>query len=219
DLYPGNSQDSRTVERNGTTYQMTPAASPRLSQEEYQLADQARDLLKGTIDPQVIADARKCVQRIRGGALRIALIAEIDHAEQSMQPPAEPAPAPDLADMILRIDAHGYAKSGTRQKGMTTYYSFRDFKADLADGDAGEIELAEGELPYWLAELDDNTARANERQARYLDAQQRFAVLGWDLRRNDKQFTLCRPDGAHYATTPTLEPQIKTLETLMRRGR
>lgn len=64
---------------------VTEIAPPRLSEEEYQFAREARKLLKGPIEPQVIEDARKCLRRIRGGALRIALAAEIEHAEQSMQ--------------------------------------------------------------------------------------------------------------------------------------
>jgi hypothetical protein len=122
------------------------------------------------------------------------------------------APTPDLADILLRLDAHGYAKIGTHQKGITTFYSFRDFRSD-AEESAGELELAEGELPYWLTELDDNARRAEERNAQYLDAKARFEVLRYDLRRDGKgQFSLYKPEGGLYATAP-LPAHLKTLAT------
>lgn len=123
----------------------------------------------------------------------------------------ESTAAPDLADMLLRLDAHGYAKTGTRQKGITTFYSFRDFRSTLEDDQAGEIELAEGELPYWLSELDDNAQRAQAKQERYLDAQMRADRLGYTLTRDGTDFVLSIT-GSAVALRGTLDATIKTIE-------
>ena len=120
------------------------------------------------------------------------------HVEQAAQEIA--APAPDLADTLKRLDAHGYAKTTTRQKGSTTSYSFRDYGSQLDHGEAGEIELAEGELPFWLSELDDKAAR------------ERFLALGWTLTRDGMQFRLDDPEGKHYATS-TMVNHLRTLAT------
>ncbi len=138
-------------------------------------------------------------------------------------PAAQPAPAlhppsplvsnlVDISDILKRLDAHGYAKSGTRQKGMTTFYSFRDYSG-RSDETGGEIELAEGELSIWLAELDSRAAYAQRRQEAYLDARDRFAALGWTFTRDGNQFRLDDPQGKLYATTNQLDSHLSTLAT------
>lgn len=121
-------------------------------------------------------------------------------------------PAPDLSDILLRLDAHGYARAGTRQKGMTTFYSFRDVRNDLDDDNVGVLELAEGELSYWLAELDTNAAYALQRQERFIDARDRAERLGYDLRRDGTSFVLAIAGQAQPALRGTLDAQIKTIE-------
>jgi len=117
------------------------------------------------------------------------------------------SPEPDLADMLLRLDAHGYNRIGERQKGMTTFYRFLNY------GTGDEHEYAAGELPYLLSDLDASAARAEARRAAYEDARQRFAALGYDLRRDAGAFSLYQPGGELYATTTQLDPQLKTLTT------
>jgi hypothetical protein len=132
-------------------------------------------------------------------------------ANPAPSPTLEEAPAPDLDDILLRLDAHGFAKSGTRQKGITTFYSFRDFGSQLGEDQAGEIELAEGELPYWLQELDYKVARAQERNAQYQDARDRAERLGYDLKRDGVRFILTPSGQKVPALVGTLEAQIKTI--------
>lgn len=122
------------------------------------------------------------------------------------QPPA----APDLADILLRLDAHGYAKTSTRQKGMTRFHSFRDYSG-RSDETGGEIELAEGELPLWLSELDSSAAYAQAKQERSLDAQARAARLGYDLRRDGSVFLLT-PAGRQ---VPALRGSLDQLITVI----
>jgi hypothetical protein len=133
----------------------------------------------------------------------------LDRLEQ-IRPPEPPA----LADVLKRLGAHGYDQTGAaRQKGMTTFYTFRDRASDLDEDSVGVIEMAEGQLPFWLAELDDNARRAEERNAKYLDARERYAALGWRLERaSNAQFGLYKPTGEHYATAP-VDAQLKTLAT------
>jgi hypothetical protein len=119
--------------------------------------------------------------------------------------------APDLPDILKRLDAHGYAKSSTRQKGITTFYSFRDYSG-RSDETGGEVELAEGELPLWLAELDSHAAYAQAKQERYLDAQARADRLGYTLRRDGSQFVLSIAGQAQPALRGTLDSMIKTIE-------
>jgi hypothetical protein len=114
-----------------------------------------------------------------------------------------------------RLAAHGYSKTTTRQRGIATLYSFRDHSG-RSDETGGEVELAEGELPIWLAELDTSAAYAQQRQQVYLDARDRFAALGWRLERDGKAFALYQPGGKHHGTTRQIEPMIKTLEGLER---
>lgn len=133
--------------------------------------------------------------------------ARLEIARRAM--PATPA----LDDILLRLDAHGYAKTTTRQKGMTTFYSFRNY-ASTSEPD--EVELEEGQLPYWLAELDSHAAYAQQRQEKYLDARGRFERLGWRLEREGNGFALYQPGGKHHGTTRQLDPMIKTLEALER---
>ncbi len=122
-----------------------------------------------------------------------------------------PPPAPDLADILLRLDAHGYAKTTTRQKGIATLHSFRDYSG-RSDETGGEVELAEGELPIWLAELDSHAAYAQAKQERYLDAQARATRLGYDLRRDGAQFLLSITGQAQPALRGTLDATIKAIE-------
>ena len=100
--------------------------------------------------------------------------------------------APDLADILLRLDAHGYAKSGTRQKGITTLYRFRDYSG-RSDETGGEIELAE-ELPERYGDLEAPWLGARlralgvptaEQRKRRVDGEQinRAGVALSDLRR------------------------------------
>lgn len=133
---------------------------------------------------------------------------------QNQAAPAEPTipEAPNLADILLRLDAHGYAKIGTRQKGITTFYSFRDFRSTLDDGQAGELELAEGELPLWLAELDSNAAYAQAKQEKYSREQGRAEQLGYDLRRDGTQFVLTPAGQKVPAMRGTLDQLIKVLD-------
>lgn len=104
--------------RDVTGIRESNAKRATLSDEEQQHAKEARDLLRGlsawdeSIQPQVIEDARKHVRRIRGGALRDALIAEIDHAEQTMQPKI-----PEVADDAAII-AEIRAKAGALGLGV-----------------------------------------------------------------------------------------------------
>jgi hypothetical protein len=126
------------------------------------------------------------------------------------QQPAEPTP--DLADILLRLDAHGYAKSGTRQKGITTFYSFRDYRSTLDDGQVGELELAEGELVFWLAELDSNAAYAQAKQEKYLSQRDRAERLGYDLKRDGAQFVLTPAGQQVPAMRGTLDQLIKALD-------
>lgn len=67
----------------------------------------------------------------------------------------EPAPPATLAETLTRLSAHGWDQIGRRQRGMTTFYTFRR-------GD-DEQELAEGELSYWLAD-EDRAAAWRERR-------------------------------------------------------
>lgn len=135
-------------------------------------------------------------------------LAEVREAKRAATPDLPPPPPePDLADMLLRLDAHGYNRIGERQKGMTTFYRFLNY------GTGDEHEYAAGELPYLLADLDASAARAEARRAAYEDARQRFAALGYDLRRDAGAFSLYQPGGELYATTTQLDPQLKTLAT------
>lgn len=130
-------------------------------------------------------------------------------------PPVEELPEPPaLADMLKRLSAHGYDQVGApHQKGMTTFYTFRDRANDLDEDSSGVLVMAEGALSIWLVELDDNARRAEERNAKYLDARERYAALGWRLERaKNAQFSLYKPTGEHYATAP-IDVQIKTLAT------
>lgn len=47
--------------------------------------------------------------------------------------------------------------------------------------------------------------------AAFDDARRRFAALGWKLERHGVWFKLSDPQGRHYATTPDLAPQLRTL--------
>jgi hypothetical protein len=123
------------------------------------------------------------------------------------QPPA----APDLADILLRLDAHGYTKTTTRQKGIATLYSFRDYSG-RSDDTGGEIELAEGELPIWLAELDSHAAYAQAKQESYFAAQERATALGYHLKRDGTQFELTPAGQRVPALRGTLDQLIKTIE-------
>lgn len=60
------------------------------------------------------------------------------------------------------------------------------------------------------------TAQAVEQAAAFVDAQRRFAALGWKLVRHGVWYKLSKPDGEHYATTPDLAPQLRTLESFER---
>lgn len=172
-----------------------------------------RALLEGlevwhdSIRPDVIRDARKQAAEVRNDALRAALLAEIAQAERAATPDLPSPPAPDLADILLRLDAHGYNRIGERQKGMTMFYRFLNY------GSGDEHEYAAGELPYLLADLDASAARAEARRAAYEDARQRFAALGYDLRRDAGAFSLYQPGGELHSTTKQLDPQLKTLAT------
>lgn len=133
--------------------------------------------------------------------------------EQSVLPVMPPAtPTPDLADILLRLDAHGYAKTSTREKGITTFYSFRDYSG-RSDETGGEVELAEGELPIWLTELDSHAAYAQAKQERYLDAQARYTTVGWRFERDGAGFVAIDPKGSRYGA-PSLDLHIRRLEGL-----
>lgn len=59
------------------------------------------------------------------------------------------APAPSLDDLFAGVGGHDWNRVGAaRTKGGTTFHTFRFAATD------DERELAEGELPYWLVELD-----------------------------------------------------------------
>lgn len=133
------------------------------------------------------------------------------HIAQAAAEIAAPAPSLlDLGDMLLRLDAHGYARTGTRQKGMTTFYSFRDYRGGH-DESGGELELAEGELSFWLAELDSNAAYAQAKQEKYLGARDRAERLGYDLRRDGTQFVLSIAGQTQPALRGTIDAIIKTI--------
>lgn len=141
---------------------------------------------------------------------------DVTGIQQANESRTQTAPTPDLSDILLRLDAHGYAKSSTREKGITTFYSFRDFKNDLDDESVGEIELAEGELPYWLAELDANAAYAQAKQEQFLDMQARFAVFDWSLRRDGKEFGLYNPNGGCVGVWKSLDAHMRQLKEMER---
>jgi hypothetical protein len=122
------------------------------------------------------------------------------------------APAPDLPDILLRLDAHGYAKVSAREKGMTTFYAFRDYRTQLDHGESGEIEVPEGELPIWLAELDASAAYAQAKQERFIDAQARADRLGYDVKRDGARFVLTPAGKQVPALVGTLDNLIKTIE-------
>lgn len=122
-----------------------------------------------------------------------------------------PPAAPDLADILLRLDAHGYAKTTTREKGSATLYSFRDYSG-RHDETGGEVELAEGELPFWLAELDSAAAYAQAKQERFIDARDRSERLGYDLRRDGDRFVLTPSGQKVPALVGTLDQLTKTIE-------
>jgi Protein of unknown function (DUF3102) len=50
--------------------------------------------------------------------------------------------------------------------------------------------------------------------AAFVDAQQRFATLSWKLVRHGVWYKLSNAKGQHYATTPDLAPQLRTLEAI-----
>jgi len=131
---------------------------------------------------------------------------EIERRAKAAQPNL-----PDLSDILKRLDAHGYARSSTRQKGITTFYSFRDYSG-RSDETGGEVELAEGELPIWLSELDSHAAYAQAKQERYLDAQARAERLGYDLKRDGARFVLTPSGQKVPALVGTLDQLIKTIE-------
>lgn len=137
---------------------------------------------------------------------------DVREAKRALTPALEPAPpAPDLPDILKRLDAHGYAKTTTRQKGIATLYSFRDYSG-RSDETGGEVELAEGELPIWLAELDSHAAYAQAKQERFLEAQARAARLGYELKRDGTYFTLSISGQAQPAMRGTLDAQIRAIE-------
>ena len=130
------------------------------------------------------------------------------------RPAEQPAPqlsapaTPPFDELLGRLDALGYTRVGApRVKGMTTYHSF------LEQGTGEELELAEGELPYWLQQLDEREAARGARRAEYEDAQARFARLGWRLTRLCSEDKQSDPQGKLYARTADLAPQLKTLAT------
>ena len=130
------------------------------------------------------------------------------------RPAEQPAPqlsapaTPPFDELLGRLDVLGYTRVGApRVKGMTTYHSF------LEQGTGEELELAEGELPYWLTQLEEREAARQARRAEYEDAQARFARLGWRLTREDQQFALYDSRGTRYAITRDLAPHLRTLLT------
>lgn len=129
-------------------------------------------------------------------------------APPTLDPP--PSPAPALDDILLRLDAHGYTKTTTREKGGATLYSFRDFSGQH-DETGGEVEMAEGELGYWLDELDTSAAYAQAKQERFRIAQGRAEALGYDLRRDGSQFELTPAGKRVPALRGTLDAMIKTI--------
>lgn len=156
------------------------------------------------------AAAQALIDGLPSGAMgaRKDLAATLARAQQQAeQPPA----APDLADILKRLDAHGYAKVSTREKGMTTFYLFRNYASDLGEDETGEIELAEGELPLWLAELDSKAAYAREKQERFIDARDRADRLGYDLTRDGARFVLTPAGQKVPAMHGTLDQLEKTI--------
>jgi hypothetical protein len=110
------------------------------------------------------------------------------HVQQAVEQVATPAPALDA--ILLRLDAHGYTRAGVpTQRGSTTYHHFQE----MATGE--ELILAEGELPYILAQLDHKEAKAQERRQQYQDARDRFDRLGYVLAKDSApdRYTLGQP--------------------------
>jgi hypothetical protein len=85
-------------------------------------------------------------------------------------PALPPLPALSTDQLIQQIGMHAWDRvGGTRKSGSTTFYTFRYGTTD------DERELAEGELIYWLDELDQSSAR-NTTQARAAIAAMRQAT-------------------------------------------
>lgn len=124
-----------------------------------------------------------------------------------------PPAAPDLHDILFRLSAHGYDRvGGTRQRGSTTLYTFRDRASDMDEESAGVLELAEGELPLWLNELDASAAYTQQRNERYQQQRDRAAALGYDLRRDGVQFALTPAGQTAPAMPGTLDQLSKVLD-------
>lgn len=165
---------------------------------------QARELMKLTPDQRLAAANRAA--EIAGDTAPAAKHFQQAAAEIS-------APAPDMADIFKRLSAHGYDRGGEpRQKGMTTFHTFRDRASDLDEDSAGVIELAEGELPIWLQELDSNAAYAQAKQERYLAAKARAEALGYSLTRDGGYFALSPAGQGMPAMRGTLDQLTKVLD-------
>lgn len=73
--------------------------------------------------------------------------------QRSLFSTSEPAPL-SLDVVLAALSRHGWDRVGVpKRRGSTTYYEFRRGTTDEFN------ELAEGELPYWLAQLDASAAR------------------------------------------------------------
>lgn len=125
------------------------------------------------------------------------------------------------ADLFGRLSAHGWDSIGKpRQKGMTTFISFRH------GGTGDENELAEGELPYWLEQLDESKVRREAQRKpiappatiatppapdpAFTDLQQRGETFGFTLHQRSNGYELFR-DGKRYSLTADLAPVADTI--------
>jgi hypothetical protein len=118
------------------------------------------------------------------------------------------------ADLFFRLSAHGWDSIGKpRLKGITTFISFRH------GGTGDENELAEGELPYWLEQLDDSKARREAQRKpiapptpdpAFADLQQRGETFGFTLHQRADGYELFR-DGKRYSLTADLAPVAETI--------
>lgn len=142
ELYPGNSQDSRTVTRGGTTYEMTPAARPTTSDPFYAPAAQHARLRAAAIDLEL------SYQEGRGwmlGAVGPMSWPQMQTRLANLEAKALAQPTDDqVAQMRERFYALGYEQFYSSDAGWTAYHP-RTKKANYKTWAAVEADITRKE--------------------------------------------------------------------------